>query len=165
MLNRWIQLLRAAARHIGVRRRSSFEPEKESPRTPAELGSWAERLVVKELPRRGLELLDRNVRLADGEVDIVAMSSTGLVFIEVKARRWRDGMERPEPAEAVDDRKAKRIQRAARAWMQRSNRAAQPARFDLVAIVLRDSRDAPNQGISLDWIESAFDADPEIFLF
>jgi len=51
------------------------------------LGDYGERLAAAELERRGLEVLDRNWRCREGEIDIVARHRGSLVVCEVKTRR------------------------------------------------------------------------------
>jgi putative endonuclease len=51
------------------------------------LGRTAEGLVAARLQRAGWRIVGRNVRLPSGELDIVALDGSTLVFVEVKAGR------------------------------------------------------------------------------
>ncbi|MGZ6792765.1 MAG: YraN family protein, partial [Mycobacteriales bacterium] len=62
------------------------------------LGRWGEEHAVRHLEAAGYEVLSRNWRCREGELDIVARSGGALVFVEVKART---GTAYGEPAEAV----------------------------------------------------------------
>lgn len=71
---------------------------------------------VNHLTRHGYQILCRNFRCRQGEIDIIAKDRDYLVFIEVKYRRdEHEG----DPAEAVDARKQARILRTARYYMTR----------------------------------------------
>lgn len=95
-------------------------------------GRAAEEAVCRYLMDRGWEIVARNVRKRDGEVDIVAREGGTLAFVEVRSRGRRDfGL----PEETVDRRKRLRIVSAARAWLAAaSSRSWQEARFDVAAV-------------------------------
>ena len=103
------------------------------------LGRWGEDLAVRHLQAQGLEVLDRNWRCRDGELDVVARDGGALVFVEVKAR---SGLGYGEPAEAVSPAKARRIRVLAAQWLAEQRPAGRwDLRFDVVS-VLR-TRDLP----------------------
>ena len=79
------------------------------------LGMAGEDLAARELERRGLEIIDRNWRCREGEVDIVARTPAGTIgFVEVKTRAThRCGT----PAEQITARKLARMRRVAGAWL------------------------------------------------
>ncbi|MDI9390872.1 MAG: YraN family protein, partial [Synergistota bacterium] len=52
-----------------------------------ELGQWGEDLAKSALERMGWRILDRNVRIGGGELDIVALDGDELVMVEVRVRR------------------------------------------------------------------------------
>jgi putative endonuclease len=53
------------------------------------LGQQGEELAVRELVRRGYEIVTRNWRCQIGEVDVVAQRSEVWTFFEVRTRRGR----------------------------------------------------------------------------
>jgi len=108
------------------------------PKSRAELGRAAEEEAARFLRSRGMEILARNVRYRDGEVDIVAREGGTLVFVEVKARRSE---EFGSGAEAVTPRKRARIIRAASRFLAGLGREAD-CRFDVVEVRL-DNRGRP----------------------
>lgn len=114
-------------------------------------GERAERLACRYLEQAGLVLLERNYRCPRGELDLVMDDAQTLVFVEVRFRRQpRFG----SGAESVDPRKRARLIATAQHYLQRHpRRAAQPARFDVVAIALQNGQPA------IDWIQDAFRAD------
>jgi putative endonuclease len=94
-------------------------------------------------------LLERNVRLAGAEIDLVALDGETVVFVEVKAR---SGLAFGAPAEAVDRRKRTRVSRAARAFLKGSGLAGRRVRFDVASVTL----DAAGRPTQVRWIRAAF---------
>jgi putative endonuclease len=81
--------------------------------------------------RRLYRVLDTNCWLAGAEIDVVARRGRTLVFCEVKSK---SGGGFGDPLEMVDARKARRVRRAATAWMARHPEAAGlDVRFDVIA--------------------------------
>lgn len=78
------------------------------------VGAYGERLAVRYLMESGMQILDRNWRCDQGEIDIVALDDTCLVIIEVKTRR---SLAFGSPAEAVTAVKAARLRRLAACWL------------------------------------------------
>lgn len=114
-------------------------------------GERAERLACLHLEQAGLVLLERNYRCPRGELDLVMHDAQTLVFVEVRFRRQRRF---GSGAESVDSRKRARLIATAQHYLQRHpRRAAQAARFDVVAIALENGQPA------IDWIQDAFRAD------
>lgn len=102
------------------------------------VGRFGEDTAVRHLEASGLEILDRNWRCRDGEIDIVARDCDFLVFCEVKTR---SGSGFGVPAEAVDHAKVKRIRRLAARWLVDRRPPHAELRFDVVSV--RRSRSAP----------------------
>jgi putative endonuclease len=95
---------------MGRRGRSGGMPHK----VASEVGAYGERLAGRYLAEAGLQVLDRNWRCSQGEVDIVALDGDCLVVCEVKTRR---GSSFGDPVEAVTWRKAARLRRLAARWL------------------------------------------------
>jgi putative endonuclease len=76
----------------------------------------AERRAAWWYRLRGYRILDRNAWLAGGELDLVARRGGTVVFCEVKSK---SGEGFGDPLEMVGDVKARRIRRAAEAWLAR----------------------------------------------
>ncbi len=100
------------------------------------LGRAAERLVATGLERRGWRIVGRNVRLPSGELDIVALDGTTLVFVEVKAGRAGSAHGPERPAHAVGRRKQLKLRRLAREWIseRRGPSGVLGYRFDVVGV-------------------------------
>ncbi len=78
------------------------------------LGLAGELLAERELARRGLHVVARNVRTRFGEIDLICRDRNGYAFVEVKTRRAGSFI---AAAEAVDARKAMRLAALAQAWL------------------------------------------------
>ena len=101
------------------------------------LGEQGENLACRELRRRGYAILARRYRTRHGEIDIVAMHGSVLVFVEVKARSSdRFGT----PLAAVTQVKQRRLTRMALDYLARSHTTGVPCRFDVVSIVMGQKR-------------------------
>lgn len=79
----------------------------------------------------GYELLDRNWRVREGELDIVVRGSGVIAFCEVKTRR---GDAFGIPAEAVTVRKQQRLRLLARSWLSAHPSTVAGLRFDVASV-------------------------------
>lgn len=99
----------------------------------AALGRWGEDLAVEHLAAAGMQVLDRNWRCAEGELDLVARDSDGtVVFVEVKTRA---GTGFGAPAEAVGRVKQRKLRALASRWLAEHPTGRAGLRFDVVGIV------------------------------
>ena len=115
------------------------------------LGNQGEREAVRFLRKQGYRILERQHRDHFGEVDIIALDGTQIVFVEVKTRRTTDS---GQPFEAVDLTKQQKIARAALAWLRSRRRLDQSCRFDVISIVWQSEHDLPE----IEHFKHAFDA-------
>ncbi|GBQ68824.1 hypothetical protein AA103196_2051 [Ameyamaea chiangmaiensis NBRC 103196] len=93
-------------------------------------GARAEERVANALAREGWTILDRRVRMAGGEIDIIATYGTTLAFIEVKARQSAE-----EAAFALGPAQQARLVEAARHWLaQHEVETIGSVRFDVVTV-------------------------------
>ena len=97
---------------------------------------------------RGYEIVDRNWRVREGEIDVIARDARSVVFCEVKTRR---GNAFGAPVEAVTPRKQQRLRLLARLWLADRTARVPALRFD-VASVMPDGRG----GWTVDVLEAAF---------
>jgi len=95
------------------------------------VGAYGERVAMRTLALAGMEILDRNWRCAEGEIDLVARDDRALVFCEVKTRRGRLF---GSPAEAVSPTRVHRLRAAALAWLAAHPREHGDLRFDVVSV-------------------------------
>ncbi|GIW70886.1 MAG: hypothetical protein KatS3mg102_0428 [Planctomycetota bacterium] len=103
------------------------------PHPPHALGRAGEEAAARFLQARGLRVLERNLRTAAGELDLVCEAAEGtLVFVEVKARGPERSLE--EALAAVTPARQRRLARAALAYMAERFGCERGARFDVVAV-------------------------------
>jgi len=107
------------------------------------LGADGEARAAAWYAARGYEVVTRNWRCRDGELDLVVRKGAELVFVEVKTRTTdRFGI----PAEAVTPTKQRRLRGLAIRYLADTGASAPRLRFDVVAIL----------GGRLEVIEAAF---------
>jgi putative endonuclease len=97
------------------------------------VGRRGEELAARHLQQAGLVVIDRNVRLPWGEIDLVAREGDELVFVEVKTRI---GDASTAPDEVVNLAKLQRLERLAEAYVERLGDPDVAWRVDVVAVVL-----------------------------
>ena len=79
------------------------------------IGAFGEEKVSQYLLAHSYEVIERNWRIREGEIDIVALSAKGVFsFIEVKTR---SSIAFGHAFEAINNEKAHRMQRLALAWL------------------------------------------------
>jgi len=115
------------------------------------LGMRAEQLAASYLERRGYEILARNWRRPEGEIDLVVSAEGLCVFVEVRSRT---GTERGHALETVDARKRSRVLRAARMYIDEERPQAAVFRFDVVGVTFALDESPPE----LVHVEDAFRA-------
>ena len=98
------------------------------------LGQAGERLAAEHLRGLGYEIIDRNVRRAEGEIDLVAIDDGTLVFVEVKLRTSR---RLGGAVSALTARKKARMVELANAYLADHPELPALGRIDLVGIDLR----------------------------
>ena len=96
------------------------------------VGKYGERVALRHLEDAGFEILARNWRCPDGEIDIVARDRGVLVICEVKTR---SGLGYGLPAEAITRIKADRLRRLAGCWLREHPGGGADVRFDVVSVV------------------------------
>jgi len=103
----------------------------------AAAGGAAERVAASFLRERGYHVLERNFRCRGGEIDLIALDGSTLVFVEVKLRRT---LARGAPIEAVTPLKQARVQRAAQTYLSFSGRVFERIRFDVISVLRTSAR-------------------------
>lgn len=98
------------------------------------LGYFGESAVVDFLTNRGTVILDRNWRIKEGEIDIVAELPDGKIsFVEVKTRSSKIF---GHPLEAINAEKAHRLQRLALAWLAMHQSFGREYQIDCAAVIV-----------------------------
>jgi putative endonuclease len=108
-----------------------------------ELGQRGEEAAARWYAEAGYDIVDRNWRCAEGEIDLVAIDPRGsiVVICEVKTR---SSTAYGTPAEAVTMAKQRRLRRLAARWLSHQRAGGSPmrsVRFDVVAVLSDRSKD------------------------
>ena len=93
-----------------------------------------ERIAAEFLVLRGMDVVDRNVRMGRGEIDLVARDRDQVVFVEVK---FRTAGGKATPFDAVGAKKREDVAKAAALYLARRGLLDRPVRFDVVGITWR----------------------------
>ena len=97
------------------------------------LGEAGERIASRYLEQQGYQVVDRNIRRREGEIDLVALHGETLVFVEVKLRTSR---KMGAAVRAVSPAKGARLRGLAEAYSADHPELPANLRIDLVAIEL-----------------------------
>ena len=101
-----------------------------------ELGRMGENYAADYLSQLGYKIIERNIRLPEGEIDIIAIHDKSLIIIEVKTRRDnRFG----EGYQAVNAKKQKKLRLLALSYLQTHIEYRLPIRFDVVSLLVAPS--------------------------
>ncbi len=117
-------------------------------RARRDLGDFGERVAAAHLEAKGYRIRERNFRVREGEVDIIAERGGTLVFVEVRTRR---GESMGSAAESVTASKASRILATAQAYVQAVEGCPADQCIDVIALALAHD----GRVLSLEHIEGA----------
>jgi len=112
------------------------------------LGKWGETVAAEFLQRHGYQIIDKNVRTPEGEIDLIASIENEIVFCEVKTRTDNTtGF----PEEAVTDEKMEHMLDSAESFLSANPQYGDDWRIDVISVTgkLHD----PNPQI--EWFENA----------
>ncbi|HWQ79318.1 MAG TPA: YraN family protein [Anaerovoracaceae bacterium] len=101
------------------------------------VGSWGEDAAEKYLRKKGYLILERNFRCRYGEIDIIAMAGTELVFLEVKTRR---NLNYGLPCESVTAAKVKHLKRAVSYYASTCPIRHSGVRLDVIEILAKEGQ-------------------------
>jgi len=101
-----------------------------------DLGRKGEEIAERYLLRQGYEILERNYRSQQGEIDIIARDKVFLVFVEVKNYSFRSY---GSPVGAVGKNKKQSIIHAAETYIYKNKIEDVYSRFDVIAIYTKYS--------------------------
>ena len=94
-------------------------------------GKWGEERAAAYLRLKGYRILEKNYRVPQGEIDLIAVRNGTLVFVEVKSRK---GTSQGTPLEAVSPHKVGRLSAAAAVYLSRQAETPKGCRFDVVTL-------------------------------
>ena len=99
----------------------------------SEIGTLGERVACDFLAENGYEILEKNYRCPEGEIDIIARHKDSLVFIEVRTKGSRQF---GSPEESITPAKMERLRTVAAHYGQTHSNLPSSWRIDVVAIEL-----------------------------
>jgi len=115
-------------------------------------GMIGEKLAADFLARQGYEIIEKNFRCKEGEVDIIAKDGQFLVFVEVRAKNSRTF---GTPEESVTPRKKEHLKNVPARYQETHDNLPVEWRIDFVAVEL-DGRGKP---LRLEVIKNAVEGD------
>jgi putative endonuclease len=114
-------------------------------------GTRSERAAARFLRRQGYRIVARNYSCAQGELDLVAVDSGCIVFVEVRSTGTED---LTKTAASVDFAKQRRLTNLALHFLQQHRLLNRPARFDVLILSWPADRKVP----AISHYRHAFDA-------
>jgi putative endonuclease len=94
-------------------------------------GKLGEKIAAEFLLNKGYEILDKNYRCSEGEIDIITKYHDTLVFVEVKTRNNRLF---GTPEESITQTKKEKLKASAESYLQSHENLPKNWRIDVVAI-------------------------------
>jgi putative endonuclease len=100
-----------------------------------QLGRWGESVAEHHLAAQGYEIVERNWRCRQGEIDLVVQAKELLIFVEVKTRR---GQKMGTPEEGLTPHKSRQLLKLGQIYIA-EHELDVDWRVDLVAVELDQS--------------------------
>lgn len=114
-----------------------------------DLGYLGEDFASQYLKKNNYNILIRNYKCLEGEIDIICSYKGLLCFVEVKTRKnTLYGL----PCEAVNNKKKYKIKRSALSYINSSKRFFSNIRFDVLEVYVNENLSLK----SINFIENAF---------
>lgn len=126
-----------------------------SPDRRQTLGHRGEEIAARHLERAGWRIVERNYRVREGEIDLIAVRGATLAFCEVKTLIHRSNRTHGpmNPVESVGHRKQVKVRRMARRWLaSHAGSGAADLRLDVIGVVLSPAGEL----LRLEHLEGAF---------
>ena len=116
------------------------------------LGQKGEQMAEEFLEQKGYEIISRNVRTRRGEIDLIAMDGSTLVFVEVRTRASHAF---GTALESVTWRKRQKLRELAMEYLQSREGFVPSFRFDVIAVEYTD-RGTDEETFRIQHVEHAF---------
>ena len=100
------------------------------------LGKRGEDIAARFLSRKGYRIATRNVRTFVGEIDIIAIKGSSIIFVEVKTRR---SLMFGPPYLSVTKKKERKLIHCAMCYLKMKGLSEKPSQIDIVSIELDGS--------------------------
>lgn len=114
-----------------------------------DFGRFAETLAENWLRQKGYRILERNLQIGHGELDLVVQHHDTLVFVEVKGRRTEHFGGAPY---AVTPHKQRQLIKLALAYLTQHELSDIPCRFDVILV-----SGSENRSPQITHVENAFE--------
>lgn len=111
-----------------------------------ELGQNGEQIAVNHLVNKGFEIIERNYKWKNAEIDIICKKNNLLIVVEVKTR---NSIALGEPYLSVTRSKQKQIIKVTNRYIELNN-VQEEIQFDVVSIILNQHQ------TKIEHIENAF---------
>lgn len=95
------------------------------------LGAFGERSAREFLEQRGYKVLEQNVRMRSGEIDLVAKEGESLVIVEVRTKGSRRF---GTPEESITATKLRKLMLLGEEYLQARKQSGAAWRIDIVAV-------------------------------
>jgi len=119
-----------------------------------EIGKKGEEFATRFLTQKGYTILEQNYRSSLGEIDLIVLDGSTIVFTEVKTRRSASF---GPPSLSVTKQKQKKLIKLAQMYLLHKNLRAVACRFDVISIIARSDGTLED----LEHIENAFQVEGE----
>jgi len=110
-------------------------------------GQFGEERASEYLRNKGYNIIARNYRSPEGEIDIICTYRNDLIFVEVKTR---SNTSFGFPEEAVTKKKRNTIRKASQFFLSQYTGYYSEIRFDVISVLINSDRPVINH------IEAAF---------
>jgi putative endonuclease len=97
------------------------------------LGESGEDSAVRYLKKKGYDILDRNIRIGRGELDIIASENDLIVFVEVKTRSCEKYL---DLFDSISESKAETLIQTCELYLEQNGLSIRDFRIDLIGILL-----------------------------
>lgn len=102
-----------------------------------QIGKFGEDEAEKYLKQKGYKILERNFSCKRGEIDIIALDKSEIVFIEIKSRlSLKFGL----ASEAVTKYKLKHIYKTAEYYLYKRNLLNENTRIDVIEVYIKNNQ-------------------------
>ncbi|AIG27636.1 YraN family protein [Brevibacillus sp. 7WMA2] len=113
------------------------------------IGQIGESRACDYLESLGYSIIGRNVRLSQGEIDIIAMEQRTVVFVEVRSRIGKKGVtpRYGSPVESITPRKQQKLRQLALAYLQNHTQSYDSFRIDAIAVWIPPDLSLSGEGL------------------
>ena len=112
-------------------------------------GKYGEKIAADHLVSTGYQIIAKNFRGGEGEIDIIARKKGVTYFAEVKMRKAGFMV---HPAESITPDKKRRMKSAVLAWLTQHGRLDSPCSF-LMVLIEQPEGGRPKVEVIEDWLD------------